>query len=136
MSSSDLKNGGMIWVSALNAGRTRQENTRLALEQGVYLDRKKIAWPELLPHNKYAQSLRRRGRLIDPVKETLNKIMLKKYTKYAATAFAVASLSTFMIGCGGDGLSDAELEGPSDPNIGTEDEGGDEEAEEAEEGGE
>ena len=26
--------------------------------------------------------------------------MLKKYTKYAATAFAVASLSTFMIGCG------------------------------------
>ena len=25
--------------------------------------------------------------------------MLKKYTKYAATAFAVASLSTFMIGC-------------------------------------
>ena len=27
--------------------------------------------------------------------------MLKKYTKYAATAFAVASLSTFMIGCGG-----------------------------------
>ena len=28
--------------------------------------------------------------------------MLKKYTKYAATAFAVASLSTFMIGCGGE----------------------------------
>jgi hypothetical protein len=28
--------------------------------------------------------------------------MLKKYTKYVATAFAVASLSTFMIGCGGD----------------------------------
>ena len=27
--------------------------------------------------------------------------MLKKYTKYVATAFAVASLSTFMIGCGG-----------------------------------
>jgi hypothetical protein len=26
--------------------------------------------------------------------------MLKKYTKYAATALAVASLSTFMIGCG------------------------------------
>ena len=26
--------------------------------------------------------------------------MLKKCTKYAATAFAVASLSTFMIGCG------------------------------------
>jgi hypothetical protein len=26
--------------------------------------------------------------------------MLKKYTKYAATAFAVASSSTFMIGCG------------------------------------
>ena len=26
--------------------------------------------------------------------------MLRKYTKYAATAFAVASLSTFMIGCG------------------------------------
>ena len=26
--------------------------------------------------------------------------MLKKYTKYAATAFAVAVISTFMIGCG------------------------------------
>ena len=26
--------------------------------------------------------------------------MLKKYTKYAATALAVASLSTFIIGCG------------------------------------
>ena len=33
--------------------------------------------------------------------------MLKKYTKYAATAFAVASLSTFMIGCG-----EAEDTGP------------------------
>jgi len=50
-----------------------------------------------------AQSHRRRGRLIDPVKENPNKKMLKKYTKYAATAFAVASLSTFMIGCGGEG---------------------------------
>ena len=29
--------------------------------------------------------------------------MLKNYTKYAATAFAVASLYTFMIGCGGEG---------------------------------
>ena len=28
--------------------------------------------------------------------------MLKKYTKYVATAFAVASLSTFMIGCGAE----------------------------------
>jgi hypothetical protein len=28
--------------------------------------------------------------------------MLKKYTKYVATAFAVASLSTFIIGCGGE----------------------------------
>jgi hypothetical protein len=26
--------------------------------------------------------------------------MLKKYTKYAATAFAVAAISTFIIGCG------------------------------------
>ena len=34
--------------------------------------------------------------------------MLKKYTKYAATALAVASLSTFMIGCG-----DKEEEGSS-----------------------
>ena len=86
----------------MNASRARQENTRLALEQGVYLDRKKIAWPELNPQNKFAQSLRRRGRLIDPVKENPNKKMLKKYTKYVATAFAVASLSTFMIGCGGE----------------------------------
>ena len=47
--------------------------------------------------------------------------MLKKYTKYAATAFAVASLSTFMIGCGGnadDGSNDpppAEGEGEDEP---------------------
>ena len=57
--------------------------------------------------------------------------MLKKYTKYAATAFAVASLSTFMIGCGGDGLSDAELAGPGE-DVTEEPDGG----EEAEEGGE
>jgi hypothetical protein len=55
--------------------------------------------------------------------------MLKKYTKYVATAFAVASLSTFMIGCGGDGLSDEELEGPSDPDQ-SEDGDADEEGEE------
>ena len=36
---------------------------------GEYLDRKKVAWPELLPQNKFAQSLRRRGRLIEPVKK-------------------------------------------------------------------
>jgi hypothetical protein len=71
-----------------------------------------------------------RGRLIDPVKENPNNKMLKKYTKYVATAFAVASLSTFMIGCGGDGLSDAEKEGPSDPHIETEEEGGEGEEEE------
>jgi hypothetical protein len=35
--------------------------------------------------------------------------MLKKYTKYVATAFAVASLSTFMIGCGGE---EEEYTGP------------------------
>lgn len=34
--------------------------------------------------------------------------MLKKYTKYVATAFAVASLSTFMIGCGGEADLDAD----------------------------
>ena len=53
--------------------------------------------------------------------------MLKKYTKYVATAFAVASLSTFMIGCGGDGLSDAEKEGPGEAETeeptGTDEEG-------------
>ena len=32
--------------------------------------------------------------------------MLKKYTKYAATALAVASLSTFIIGCGGAEVED------------------------------
>jgi len=59
--------------------------------------------------------------------------MLKKYTKYAATAFAVASLSTFMIGCGGaadDGSSDpppAEGEGEDEGEEGGEgDEGGEE----------
>ena len=55
--------------------------------------------------------------------------MLKKYTKYVATAFAVASLSTFMIGCGaeedaGEPAEDpVEMpEGEGDPNEGTEDE--------------
>jgi hypothetical protein len=50
--------------------------------------------------------------------------MLKKYTKYAATAFAVASLSTFMIGCGDEGetstappSSDPEAEEESDPSL-------------------
>ncbi len=37
--------------------------------------------------------------------------MLKKYTKYVATAFAVASLSTFMIGCGAEG-DDGGVETP------------------------
>jgi hypothetical protein len=32
--------------------------------------------------------------------------MLKKYMKYAATALAVASLSTFIIGCG-DGVDNS-----------------------------
>jgi hypothetical protein len=71
-----------------------------------------------------ARSLRRRGRLIDPVKENPNNKMLKKYTKYAATAFAVASLSTFMIGCGGEGetstappASDPEVDDESDPSL-------------------
>jgi len=60
--------------------------------------------------------------------------MLKKYTKYAATAFAVASLSTFMIGCGGDAddgsndLPPAEGEGEEEPEA-------EEEGEEGEEGG-
>ena len=71
-----------------------------------------------------------RGRLIDPVKENLNTKMLKKYTKYVATAFAVASLSTFIIGCGGeddggepteDTVEMPETEG-TDPDEGTEDE--------------
>ncbi len=55
--------------------------------------------------------------------------MLKKYTKYVATAFAVASLSTFMIGCGAeeDAAEPTEdpvemPEGEGDPNEGTEDE--------------
>jgi len=62
--------------------------------------------------------------------------MLKQYAKYVATAFAVASLSTFIIGCGAeedttvptdgtikmpDGTNDPaggteEMPEPSDPN--------------------
>lgn len=71
----------------------------------------------------------RRGRLIDPVKENLNTKMLKKYTKYVATAFAVASLSTFIIGCGAaeDTAEPTEdpivmPEGGEDPDLSTEDE--------------
>ena len=57
--------------------------------------------------------------------------MLKKYTKYVATAFAVASLSTFMIGCEAeedtaepteDPVEMPDTEGESDENEGTEDE--------------
>jgi len=45
--------------------------------------------------------------------------MLKKYTKYVATAFAVASLSTFIIGCG-----DAEGDGGGDTGTPTGENGG------------
>ena len=55
--------------------------------------------------------------------------MLKKYTKYVATAFAVASLSTFIIGCGAaeDTAEPTEdpivmPEGGEDPPLSTEDE--------------
>ena len=55
--------------------------------------------------------------------------MLKKYTKYVATAFAVASLSTFRIGCGAaeDTAEPTEdtiemPEGEGDPDVSTEDE--------------
>jgi hypothetical protein len=75
----------------------------------------------------------RRGRLIDPVKENLNTKMLKKYTKYVATAFAVASLSTFMIGCGAE-VDDADT-GTPDPGEGTGDEGTNSLADPAEGGG-
>ena len=50
--------------------------------------------------------------------------MLKKYTKYVATAFAVASLSTFMIGCGGEATDESDP-----PPTETEDENIDESAE-------
>ncbi|MBT6449413.1 MAG: hypothetical protein HOK62_01660 [Verrucomicrobiales bacterium] len=40
--------------------------------------------------------------------------MLKKCTKYAATAFAVASLSTFMIGCGGENETSTALPEPAE----------------------
>jgi hypothetical protein len=65
----------------------------------------------------------RQGRLIDPVKENLNTKMLKKYTKYVATAFAVASLSTFMIGCGAEGDDGADTGTPDGEGEGTGDEG-------------
>ena len=87
-----------------------------------------VAWPELFQQNQFAQSLRRRGRLIDPVKENLNTKMLKKYTKYVATAFAVASLSTFIIGCGGEDTAEPTEdpivmpEGEGDPDVSSEDE--------------
>ena len=47
--------------------------------------------------------------------------MLKKYTKYVATAFAVASLSTFMIGCGGDDATEEETGTGTPGEPGTED---------------
>ena len=61
--------------------------------------------------------------------------MLKKYTKYVATAFAVASLSTFIIGCGAaEDTAEAPEdpivmpEGGDDPDLSTEDEPGETEA--------
>ena len=90
------------------------ERESISLEKGV-------AWPEPFTQNELAQSLWRRGRLIDPVKENPKTKMLKKYTKYVATAFAVASLSTFMIGCGGevddggDSGTPAPTDGAGDP---------------------
>ena len=47
--------------------------------------------------------------------------MLKKYTKYVATAFAVASLSTFMIGCGDEGDTEEETGTTPPTEPGTED---------------
>ena len=52
--------------------------------------------------------------------------MLKKYTKYVATAFAVASLSTFIIGCGEEDDTPTDTTtmpmpgGTNDPTGGTE----------------
>jgi hypothetical protein len=53
--------------------------------------------------------------------------MLKQYTKYVATAFAVASLSTSIIGCGAEEAaiepSDGEIklpDGTNDPTGNTE----------------
>jgi hypothetical protein len=40
--------------------------------------------------------------------------MLKKYTKYVATAFAVASLSTFIIGCAEEEEEDT---GPTEDEV-------------------
>jgi hypothetical protein len=88
--------------------------------------KKGVARIEPFPLNVRARSLRWRGRLIDPVKENPNNKMLKKYTKYVATAFAVASLSTFMIGCGGDEETEPLEEQPSapaEPPLGEGDEG-------------
>jgi hypothetical protein len=45
--------------------------------------------------------------------------MLKKYTKYVATVFAVASLSTFMIGCGAEGDDGSSPETPGGGTEGT-----------------
>ena len=97
----------------------KQENPFLPLERESFSLEKGVAWPEPFQQNQFARSLRRRGRLIDPVKENLNTKMLKKYTKYVATAFAVASLSTFMIGCGGEATdeSDPPPDESEDANI-------------------
>jgi hypothetical protein len=43
-----------------------------------------------------------------------NKKMLEKYTKYAATALAVASLSTFMIGCSSETETGSDYVPPAD----------------------
>ena len=91
----------------------------MARQTGCFFEQKGVAWSEHFPLNERARSLRWRGRLIDPVKENPNTKMLKKYTKYVATAFAVASLSTFMIGCGAE--EDDGTGSPETPGGGTED---------------
>jgi len=117
----------MIWAPTLNANRPP---FTVGMPAVVY--KKGVARIESCRQNERARSLRRRGRLIDPVKENPNNKMLKKYTKYAATAVAVAFLSTFMIGC-----SEEEGTGPleyeEEPDEG--EEGGEgEEGEDEEEG--
>ena len=50
--------------------------------------------------------------------------MLKKYTKYVATAFAVASISTFIIGCGAEEDTTAPTDGTIEMPNGTNDPAG------------
>ena len=111
----------MRCISTLKAGHPDRKIRFYHWNDSIFSEKKGLHALSLCRKMSPLGRLWRRGRLIDPVKENQNTKMLKKYTKYVATAFAVASLSTFMIGCGGDDATEEETGTGTPGEPGTED---------------